>query len=150
MSRKAKRIVQLVVAFMLVAVFALAPSVEAFAAGSFSGGTGLQNSMNGLRSGGSFITSPSINQNAVATSVTVNSLAISNGSDPFNLIITAPNGRDVVIQRFARGASFPVTINLPANTAAHGRWQVSIQHIPTLGGTGVSTITSGRITVNWR
>ena len=132
-----KRIFKSLTALLLIAVFMIIPSVSAFAANTASGSTGTMNSLNGAVSTAWPITVPSSHTGDV-TSVTLN-LSISNGSDPFDIILTAPNG-DVHVQRAVSGNNTITKFN--GKIPAAGTWRVAIQTYGT-----VSTAT-GRLTVN--
>jgi len=154
MKRTTRRVSQVVVAFLLVAMFALVPSVEAFAqTGSFTVSAGQLNAVNFGLSGQSRTTSSVTNSSAQVTSIRIENVAISAQSGAFDLIIISPCNTRFEVP-MSRGQSFPVTINnIPANVRAAGQWHVQIRNTglaPAPSNAPVSTITSARMTVNWR
>jgi len=147
MSRKAKKVVQLVVAFALVALFAFAPSVEVFAqTGSSTVSAGVMNSTNGLTVGPNVSTVPA-NERARVTSVTINNINVSSATAPFDFVLVSPCGRTHIVPNISRNQS-NITINTFNGLYARGQWQIWIQH---RGATGTfSTMNSARVTVNHR
>ncbi|MCL1986949.1 MAG: hypothetical protein FWG64_03135 [Firmicutes bacterium] len=137
--RKTSKFFRAITAILLVTMFALMPSMTALAA-TASGTTGIMNSLNGSPSAAWNVTIPSGNSGAV-TGVTLN-LSISNGSAPFDFIITAPDGRQVR-QRAVSGNNTVTGFNNVVQSAA-GRWTVAIVT------TGVVSTATGRLTVNSR
>jgi len=138
-SGRARSILKSISVLLLAALFAVIPTVTAFANNSASGQTGMMNSMNGLESAAWPITIPA-SHNGLVSSITLN-LSISNGSAPFDIILTAPNGM-VHRQRAVSGNNTITAFN--GRVPGNGTWRVSIQT------TGVVSTATGRLTVNSR
>ena len=147
MKQTTKRILQVCAAFVLMAVFALMPSVDVLAqTGNFSLSVGQMNTTNGQRVMLSR-TTPSVNVNARVTSVTINNINVSSASAPFDFVIISPCGRQHTVPNISRNTS-NITINTFNGLEARGNWQLGIQH---RGANGTwSTISGARITVNHR
>ena len=138
-SGRAKSILKSISVLLLAALFAVIPTVTAFASNSGSGQTGMMNSMNGLPPAAWPITIPASHTGDV-TGITLN-LSISNGSAPMYIILTAPNGT-IHRQRAVSGNNNITAFN--GRVPGAGRWTVAIQT------TGVVSTATGRLTVNSR